>query len=364
MILEPAMKIFFRHTNKLATNIVLLSSLLASSLFTPALAETRGEQLYLDNCSICHGDEGMGGMGIPLALESFLDSASDDYLRQTIRVGRPGRIMPSFYWLSDKDVSDIIHFISSWRKSPAPVWPNDPVKGDANKGKILFTKHCTSCHGDSGKGGAGSGVSFSRVNNLPISAPSINNQGFLNSAPDQMLSHIITQGRKGTPMPSASALKLTKQDVNDLVSFLRSQQKSHLTKKPLYRTEPPSLVVDSPYTFEETIENIKRAISGSNFAHIRDQALLEGFTLDDKGAGRQMIIYFCNFSFLYEALKIDPRVGMFLPCRITVTETDGKVQMMSINPKHLSQIFNNADLDRSCDEMYELYSGILEDASL
>ena len=55
---------------------------------------------------------------------------------------------------------------------------------------------------------------------------------------------------------------------------------------------------------------------------------------------------------------------MFLPCRITVTEENGIVQMMSISPKQLSQLFNNNELDESCDKMYEVYTNILEDASL
>jgi len=38
--------------------------------------------------------------------------------------------------------------------------------------------------------------------------------------------------------------------------------------------------------------------------------------------------------------------------------------VMSINPKRLSHLFNNAELDRACDEMYKLYEEILEEATL
>ncbi len=329
-----------------------------------AFSSDRGASLYAENCAICHADNGKGGMGIPLSLKSFLDSASNEYLRQTIRLGRPGRIMPSYYWMSEDDIDAIIQYISGWRTSPAPVWSNFEFKGDIKAGASLYQSHCASCHGKKAEGGTGSGMRFSRPRDLPITAPSLNNQGFLNSVPDQMLQHIILNGRDGTPMPDAKSLGLNKRDVYNLVSFIRSLQADQLTSKSLYHSEPPSIIVDSPYSFDETVENIKRAITGSNFVLIRDQDLLDGFDTRPLEGTRQKIIYFCNFSFLYEALKIDPRVGMFLPCRITVTEADGKVQMMSINPKHLSQLFNNSDLDQSCDEMYELYSGILEDASL
>jgi len=77
-----------------------------------------------------------------------------------------------------------------------------------------------------------------------------------------------------------------------------------------------------------------------------------------------MVLHFCNFGFLFEALAIDPRVGMFLPCRITVIEKAGKVQLSTINPKRLSRLFNNRELDESCNEMYEVYTTLLEDATL
>ena len=347
------MSVFFRL-------FLLLLGMTSSS----ALAQSPGEKLYLENCAICHGSDGKGGMGIPLAISSFLDSASDDYLKQSIRLGRPERIMPSFYWMSDEDIQQIIQFISSWRNQPAPVWDKTPVKGDARAGETLFKAKCASCHGSQGQGGQGSGLRFSRPKDLPITAPALNNQGFLNAVSDQMLHYIIQHGRHDTPMPSARSLGLSKADINNLVSYIRSFQKPMLHSKPPYHEEPASLIVDSPYSFEETIDNVKRAIVGANFIHIRDQPLTYGFNTQPSEHSRQMIIYFCNFSFLYEALKIDPRVGMFLPCRITVTETHGKVQMMSINPKHLSQLFNNNELDESCDHMYDVYTGILEDASL
>jgi len=345
----------------------LLSVISSGPLSALPLAETainRGETLYFENCAICHGTEGTGGMGIPLSIASFLDSASDEYLRKSIRLGRPGRIMPSFYRMSESQINDIITFIARWRKKPAPSWNNTPVKGDVATGKTLFNTHCESCHGKEGYGGHGSGLRFSRPKNLPITAPALNNQGFLNAAPDEMLHYIIKHGRSNTPMPSAKSLSLTDADINHLVRYIRSFQQPILHSNTRYREEPASLVVDSPYSFSETIDNVKRAITGSNFVHIRDQSLNFGFDTSPSKNGKQTIIYFCNFSFLNEALKIDPRVGMFLPCRITVTENNGKVQMMSINPKHLSQLFNNRELNESCDQMYDIYTGILEDASL
>jgi len=353
--------------NSLLKPVLQLSTLLITlslSLLQPSFAESRGENLYLENCSICHGNDGQGGMGIPLSTGNFLKSASNNYIKQTIRLGRPNRIMPSFYWMSESDIDEIIRYIDTWRTSPAPTWNTENIKADKIAGKTLYDDKCASCHGKDAMGGKGSGLHFSRSVGIAITPPALNNQGLLNSATDSMLRYIIEHGRTDTPMPSAKSLGLNSKDIDDLVSYIRSFQLKNITHKPLYHEEPPSLIVDSPYAFDETVANVKRAITGSNFVHIRDQALTHGFDVVESKNSRQTIIYFCSFSFLYEALKIDPRVGMFLPCRITVVEKDNQVQMMSINPKHLSQLFNNNELDESCDQMHDVYTSILEDASL
>ena len=129
--------------------ILLASLLLTCSLFSlSTYADNRGEALYAQNCAICHGTEGTGGMGAQLASQTFLESASNKYLKQTIRLGRPGRIMPSFYWMPESDIDAIISFIGDWRKTPAHTWPDSIIDGDALAGKKLFASHCASCHGE------------------------------------------------------------------------------------------------------------------------------------------------------------------------------------------------------------------------
>lgn len=323
----------------------------------------RGEELYTENCAICHGHQGTGGVGIPLGLQSFLQQVPDEYLRRTIRLGRPGRIMPAFYRLSDNDIDDIIQHIRSWKKTRIPSWDGTPVKGNRQQGEQLFNQHCVTCHGENARGGKGTGLMFSRQKDQAITAPALNNQGFLNSASDQMIKQIITHGRKQTPMPPASQFKLSERDINHLVSYIRGFQKPMVSRTKML-DEPPVLIYDSPYSFAETIENIKRAAVGMNFRLIRDQALDYGFVPEEQESRKHTMIYFCNFNFLYQALAIDPRVGMFLPCRITVVEQNNHIQVMSINPKRLSQLFNNNELDEACDQMHEAYTSILEEATL
>ena len=97
---------------------------------------------------------------------------------------------------------------------------------------------------------------------------------------------------------------------------------------------------------------------------VREQYFEQGLAAAGDENPRRIILYFCNFAFLDEALAIDPRVGLFLPCRITLVETEHGVQVMSINPKNLSQLFNSQALDKACEQMHDLFEEIMEEATL
>lgn len=328
-----------------------------------ASAAPDGKALFNQYCSACHGSDGKGGVGVPLSLPSFINGVSDEYLKRTIRYGRPGRIMPAFPSFSDAQVNAIVAYVRQW--STRPVVQFDPalVKGDVQHGQKIFMQSCAQCHGEDARGGKGTGVTFSRKRDLPIIAPALNNAGFLSSASDSMIKNTLLHGREGTPMQSSSAMGLKKSDVNDVVAYLRSLQKNKTT--PVVSENMESvIIVESPYSLEETIESLKQEIENQNFKVIRTDYLEHGFVEEGKENKNQVILHFCNFNFLFKALAIDPRVGMFLPCRITVIEHEDKVQMMTINPMSLSRLFNNDELDEACKEMTETYESILEEASL
>ncbi|MBI5462988.1 MAG: c-type cytochrome [Gammaproteobacteria bacterium] len=326
-----------------------------------------GARLYAQHCAVCHGDSGTGGVGVPLALPGFQASVDDAYLHETIRRGRPGRVMPAFTRLSAAEIDAIVGHLRGWRKNTvAPTFATTRIRGDVHKGAALFAQHCASCHGDQGQGGHGTGVTFSRPRDLPIIAPALNNPGFLAAASDSQIKATLMRGREGTPMVSFLKQGLSEQDIDALVAYVRSFAATAASAQPATAIddEPAMLMMESPYTLEETVEAVKRAAVGKNFRLIRDQILEDGLFPAGQQNTRQVMVYFCNFKFLYDALALDPRVGLFLPCRVTVVEREGKVLVMSINPKRLSHLFNNAALDRACDEMYKLYEEILEEATL
>ena len=69
-----------------------------------------GAAIYAAQCSACHGEDGWGTAGPRLAGATLQATASDAYLRHSIRTGRPGTAMPSVP-LSDADMADLVAFI-------------------------------------------------------------------------------------------------------------------------------------------------------------------------------------------------------------------------------------------------------------
>jgi len=342
--------------------LVLLALVLTS---TAAVAAPDGARLFDRHCAACHGQQGEGGVGVPLALPSFLAAVSDEFLFETIRNGRPGRVMPAFRTLSDAQIGAIVEHIRGWMPDGARAAARsmEPVKGSAAHGKALFAKHCASCHGENGEGGAGTGVTFSRPRDLPIMAPALNNPGFLAAASDQMIKATLMEGRKGTPMASFLEQGLSERDIDDLVAYVRGFEEHPKEWSPP-RVEDMVLEMESAYSLEQTVTNIKRAAVGHNFRIIRTQNLENGLVPEEEESGKQVIVYFCNFKFINEALSLDPRVGLFMPCRVTAVERDGVVKIMAINPKYLSRLYNNAELDEACQRMYDNYVAIIEEATL
>ncbi len=341
---------------------------LALALMMAALtanAAPNGRALYENNCSSCHGVNGKGGVGVPLSLPSFLNSVPDSYLEKTIRYGRPGRVMPPHPTLSDAQIKAIVSHLRSFSNGKVPATLEALVKGDIKRGKKLYAQNCSSCHGANGEGGQGTGVTFSRPRDLPVIAPAINNPGFLLAATDSMIKATLMNGREGTPMKSFLKAGLKEKDIDDIVTFVRSFEKIKPSANRIVKNnESPVLVYDSQSDLKTTVENVKNAAKAENFRIIRVQDFENGLVKKGTESNREVIVYFCNFETLNNVLAVDPRVGLFLPCRVTVVEREGKVQVMSINPRYLSSMYNNDELDKFCDEMYAIYTNIIEEATL
>lgn len=115
---------------------------------------------------------------------------------------------------------------------------------------------------------------------------------------------------------------------------------------------------------DEALADLKQAITNNNYVFIRQQNVDSGLTNVAQENGRVIFVYFCNFGLLDQAMKIDRRVGVFLPCKITLIETPQGVAMIAVNPKQVSKHLNDKRLNEICDQLARDYRQILEEASL
>jgi len=168
--------------------------------------------VYRTLCAHCHGPEAAGyaaDHAPSLVNPTFLESASDLYLRQSIEQGRPGTSMGAY----DKSAggplaSAAIDRLIAWIRSHGPAAHDlAPVAaGDSTRGRPLYASRCQSCHGDLQKRGE---------------YVMLANPGFLAVASDAFIRHAIDEGRPGTAMVSFRGT-LGDPEVADIIAYLRS----------------------------------------------------------------------------------------------------------------------------------------------
>lgn len=125
----------------------------------------------------------------------------------------------------------------------------------------------------------------------------------------------------------------------------------------------PVIIMESSYTYNKTVSNLKKAIDGRNYRLIRIQKVDQTY-VEKNRESKDLIVYFCNFNMVNKAIKVDNRIGQFLPCRITVIERNGKVYLMAMNPKAISKIVGNVKLKETCNKVTNMYMDIMDEATI
>ena len=120
----------------------------------PDAAESRkGEPVFKENCSGCHGEAGRGGHAPNLVRSVVvLHDQNDEEIGAVVRAGRTG--MPAFPQLTSSE----IHSIAQYLKMQVELTANrgtysqtygdlrNKVTGDAQAGQIFFAANCSGCH--------------------------------------------------------------------------------------------------------------------------------------------------------------------------------------------------------------------------
>jgi len=180
-----------------------------------------GSDLYSRHCVTCHGKKGVGTEKAPPHNTAEFQQRMDDRLiRRTIDFGRQGTLMRAWLkgekggTLTAQEVEAVLAFIRNLDpRNPNPIVLAEPGPGDPTRGKALYAQRCAKCHGQQGEGLRDRGL-----------GPPLNDQKFLAERDDEYIWQVIAKGRRGTTMPRWE-LKLGRQEINDLVAFIRSWQR-------------------------------------------------------------------------------------------------------------------------------------------
>jgi cytochrome c oxidase cbb3-type subunit III len=180
----------------------------------PIAAKESPKDTYGRLCAPCHAKDLRGNAAEhapSLVSPTFLESASDDFLRSSIANGRPGTAMPAYGKasggpLDDAAVAALAGYIRSEAPNVKPVALGKGGKGDAKKGAAMYAEYCKVCHGDESKRGE---------------SVQLGNPEFQRAASDAYIRYAIDKGRPGTKMlPFGQVMQGTQLD--DMVAYVRT----------------------------------------------------------------------------------------------------------------------------------------------
>jgi putative heme-binding domain-containing protein len=112
-----------------------------------------GRDHYVASCARCHGVDGGGGEGPPLARAQLMRAPNDAALTRIILGGISGTGMSGSWWLSRAEAGLVVQYV----RSLAPSGPDEieQLTGDPTRGRLLFdSEGCDACHTRSGFGTA------------------------------------------------------------------------------------------------------------------------------------------------------------------------------------------------------------------
>jgi cytochrome c oxidase cbb3-type subunit III len=111
-----------------------------------------GQRTFASTCAACHGLDGRGGKTAPnIARNSKLEHISDAEISAIIASGIPGTGMPAFRSLSPAKVHALVTYLRVLQGQNK----TQKLPGDSTRGRIMFFEkgECSSCHAIRGEGG-------------------------------------------------------------------------------------------------------------------------------------------------------------------------------------------------------------------
>lgn len=185
-----------------------------------------GQELYSQNCALCHGEFGEGGPNpslagdiiSPISTSEYLKTRDDFTLRSIIAQGQPNFGMSPFGSafggpLDDEQVDTIVAFMRSWEANPPVELPPEieiSVETVSLDTQEIYDQLCAQCHGPEGEGGIG---------------PSFQEEQLQDSRTDEQLFNTINLGHDATAMIGWGDI-LSAEQIQLLVGLIRSYRTS------------------------------------------------------------------------------------------------------------------------------------------
>jgi cytochrome c oxidase cbb3-type subunit 3 len=117
-----------------------------------------GASVYTMYCGRCHGLDGSGGMGPPLARPRLRRGVDDTAVIDILVNGIPGTAMMGAWSLSEREIVQVTAYVRSLGRRPPEALP-----GDAARGQSVYARAgCATCHIVDGEG-SGLGPDLSDV---------------------------------------------------------------------------------------------------------------------------------------------------------------------------------------------------------
>jgi cytochrome c oxidase cbb3-type subunit III len=107
-----------------------------------------GASVYSTYCARCHGIDGAGGVGPPLARPRLRRAQDEAAIIGILVDGIPGTAMMAAWSLSEREMRQVAAYVRSLGRRPPERLPGDPPKG-----KGVYTRlGCATCHIIDGEG--------------------------------------------------------------------------------------------------------------------------------------------------------------------------------------------------------------------
>jgi mono/diheme cytochrome c family protein len=178
-----------------------------------------GQELFSQNCTVCHGEFGEGGINpsnsndiiFPISTTEYLQTRDDITISSIISQGQPNSGMSPFGSsnggpLDDDQINAIVAYMRSWEANPPVELPPDiSAEALSFSGSEIYANICAQCHGLTGEGGVG---------------PAFADDQFQQSTSDEDIFNAISQGHPGTSMIAWAGV-LSNEQIQSLIDYIR-----------------------------------------------------------------------------------------------------------------------------------------------